>query len=124
MAQGNFRDYLQGENVKVKKYFYVLRPLLAMKWIQQDRGIVPMEFEILVNELIKDKNLKEAIYDLLEKKRAGFESSMSPRIEIISQFIEDELMNLKNELPSFETERDYGSLNDFFVGLLNNELKL
>jgi predicted nucleotidyltransferase len=28
MAQGNFRDYLRGEMVWIKKYFYVLRPYL------------------------------------------------------------------------------------------------
>ena len=31
--------------VRVKKYFYILRPLLAIRWIQQDIGPVPMEFE-------------------------------------------------------------------------------
>ena len=31
MAEGNFREYLKGEMVLVKKYFYVLRPILACK---------------------------------------------------------------------------------------------
>jgi len=29
MATNNFREYLQGKEVKLKKYFYVLRPILA-----------------------------------------------------------------------------------------------
>ena len=33
MARGNYRDYLKGPTVWVKKYFYVLRPLLAIRWI-------------------------------------------------------------------------------------------
>ena len=33
MAEGNYREYLRGEQVKAKKYFYVLRPLLACRWI-------------------------------------------------------------------------------------------
>lgn len=37
MAEGNYREYLQGEIVRAKKYFYVLRPVLACRWIL-DRG--------------------------------------------------------------------------------------
>lgn len=48
MAQGNYRSYLQGETVRLKKYFYVLRPLLAVKWIEQLRGVVPMRFHALL----------------------------------------------------------------------------
>ena len=29
MAEGNYKEYLQRDNVRVKKYFYVLRPILA-----------------------------------------------------------------------------------------------
>ncbi len=32
-AKSNYREYLKGETVRLKKYFYVLRPLLACKWI-------------------------------------------------------------------------------------------
>lgn len=40
MAEGNYREYLQGEIVRAKKYFYVLRPVLACRWIL-DRGTPP-----------------------------------------------------------------------------------
>lgn len=33
MAEGNYREYLRGDMVKAKKYFYVLRPILACRWI-------------------------------------------------------------------------------------------
>jgi predicted nucleotidyltransferase len=31
MAKGNYRQYLHGDQVRLKKYFYVLRPLLALR---------------------------------------------------------------------------------------------
>ena len=49
MAEGNYREYLQGEIVRVKKYFYVLRPVLACQWIL-DRGTPP---PMLFSELLK-----------------------------------------------------------------------
>jgi predicted nucleotidyltransferase len=35
MAEGNYREYLRGDEVWVKKYFYVLRPVLACQWIER-----------------------------------------------------------------------------------------
>ncbi len=48
MAQGNYRDYLQGDTVWLKKYLYVLRPVLACLWIERGYGVVPIEFHKLV----------------------------------------------------------------------------
>lgn len=38
MAKGNYRDYLKGPTIWIKEYFYVLRPLLAIEWIEQGWG--------------------------------------------------------------------------------------
>lgn len=45
MANSNYREYLQSEKVRVKKYFYVLRPTLACKWIENNNTMPPMEFK-------------------------------------------------------------------------------
>jgi predicted nucleotidyltransferase len=97
MAQGNLRDYLKGDTVWVKKYFYVLRPLLAMKWIKEERGIVPMEFDVLVNEMVDDEAVRREIEQLLERKKQGEELAHEPRIPAISDFIEREIEGLKTE---------------------------
>jgi predicted nucleotidyltransferase len=57
MARGNFRNYLKGDTVSVKKYFYVLRPILAIKWIEISSEVVPMEFFcLLASSAIKSKD--------------------------------------------------------------------
>lgn len=91
MARGNFRDYLKGEAIWIKKYFYVLRPILAMNWIERELGVVPTDFNILVEKLVTEPDLRTEIYCLLAAKRAGAELDRGPRIEPISQFIEREL---------------------------------
>ena len=65
MAKRNFREYLQGDLVKVKKYFYVLRPILACIWTESKDSIPPMEFETLVNTLLPESLLKSEINKLL-----------------------------------------------------------
>jgi predicted nucleotidyltransferase len=91
MAKGNFRAYLQGDEIWVKKYFYVLRPVLAILWIEQGLGIVPTDFTIMVDRLVADPETKAAIVQLLAEKRTGAELKTGPRIEPISRFIETHL---------------------------------
>lgn len=97
MAEGNFREYLRGEIVRVKKYFYVLRPVLGCRWIEAGLGPVPMEFGEMVEQVAPSKILKQEIYKLLERKQAGRELDFEPRIPVISDFIETELERLKKQ---------------------------
>lgn len=94
MAEGNFREYLKSDDVRVKKYFYVLRPLLAIKWIEERSEIVPMEFGLMVDELIADPILKSEIEKLIERKKCGEELGREPKIPVISEFIENEMSRI------------------------------
>lgn len=92
MAKRNYRDYLQGEQVKIKKYFYVLRPILACQWIEQIGTMPPMEFDVLVKELIPlNSELRGAIETLLVRKKSGDELDLEPRIGPINVFLEQQI---------------------------------
>jgi predicted nucleotidyltransferase len=97
MAEGNFREYLRGETVRVKKYFYVLRPLLGCRWIEAGFGPVPMEFGALVEKVASSDILKQEIFSLLKRKQSGQELDFEPRIPAISDFIESEIERLKRQ---------------------------
>ncbi|MCU9946846.1 nucleotidyltransferase domain-containing protein [Pseudomonas sp. PDM13] len=90
MAKKNFRGYLQDETVRFKKYLYVLRPLLAVRWLDQGRGRPPMPFEDLLVTL-DDAALLEETHALLQLKRAGTEATYGPRREVLHAFIEAQL---------------------------------
>ncbi|MDD9266096.1 nucleotidyltransferase domain-containing protein [Paenibacillus sp. GCM10023248] len=91
MAKGNFRDYLQGDVVKIKKYFYVLRPILACMWIERHGGMPPMAFEQLVEGVLPESRLKEDIDTLLARKKAGVEFDLEPKISAIHDFLEKQI---------------------------------
>ena len=57
--EGNFREYLRGDVVWVKKYFYVLRPVLAIQWLEANLGPVPTEFGILVDRVVERDDSSE-----------------------------------------------------------------
>ena len=119
MARGNIREYLQGETVWRKKYFYVLRPLLAMRWIDQELGPVPIEFQKLIDATVHDASVRAALEQLIAAKRAGAELDRGPRIPVISDFIASELTRLENTAsdrvdPAPQVER----LNEVFRSTL------
>lgn len=115
MAQGNNRQYLKGDWVWTKKYFYVLRPLLAVKWLERGLGVVPTEFEVLVNEVLESIDLREKIIELIEAKRAGKELDDGPRIPEIGDFIDSELSRLETKEFGEETNKQpMAALNELF----------
>ena len=97
MAEGNFRNYLKGDQVLRKKYLYVLRPIVAILWIERDLGVVPTLFQTVVDAVVDDQEVRAAIDQLLADKRAGKELDYGPRIPEIAQFLETELERLTNE---------------------------
>jgi predicted nucleotidyltransferase len=115
MAQGNHRAYLRADRVRLKKYLYVLRPLLACRWIERGLGPVPMKFESLVDPLVDDAGLRFHIAVLVARKRAGEELDYAQRIPPIDSFIEDELARLEEIAPADGvTAPESDKLDQFF----------
>jgi len=115
MAQGNFREFLQGDQVLRKKYLYVLRPVIAILWIEREWGVVPTRFETALDRVITDTALRSAIDQLLRDKIAGHEMSLGSRIEPISAFLETELARLQARPDLARPPKsDWAALNDLF----------
>ena len=104
MANGNYRQYLQADKVKIKKYFYVLRPILACMWIESYKESPPIEFDKLLTQ-IKEKILLDKIKELLIKKKSGFEFGIEPKIQIINDFIENTLKYFEKAVKTFDTKK-------------------
>lgn len=111
MAGKNNREHLQGETVKLKKYLYVLRPLLACLWLEQQRGPVPMRFQDLVNATVQEPALLQEIDELLHIKRQASEAQMSAPIPAISTFINLHLARLSHEAAPQEERQDFSVLD-------------
>ena len=121
MAKGNFRQYLLEDNVKIKKYFYVLRPILACMWIENQKSSPPMEFEKLLCQ-IHNKELLENINELLKRKKSGVEMGLEPKKETINNFIEFQIKHFENSLTAFDPKKKpgQGKLEEGFVKILEH----
>lgn len=119
MADGNYREYLRGEMVRAKKYFYVLRPLLACRWILRTNTPPPMLFsELAAADL--PAHLNESVQELLRIKMEVPEMKLIPRVNEINAFIEEELPRIKEQIRSLAEEhgQGYDELNELFLKYL------
>lgn len=121
MAKGNYRDYLQTDEVKIKKYFYVLRPVLACKWIEKYNSVPPVEFQALVADLIMDGPLKNEINTLLDRKIRGDELNLEPKVVIINEFLENEINRIEDyaKKTSFPKQDISPILDELFRDILD-----
>lgn len=100
MAKTNYLTHLRGALVKPKKYFYTLRPLLAVRWLERCAQAPPIEFERLLPMLGDEPELREAIDALLVRKRAAAESATIAPVACLQDFIEAELARLDALAPA------------------------
>ena len=119
-ANSNYREYLKGGRVRLKKYFYVVRPILACKWILNKGTPPPMLFSDLV-EAELEADMKPIINDLLNLKMNSPEIEEDRRIDSLNLYIEENLKELKFIIDKYE--KDYNSswdgLNKLFMEGLN-----
>jgi uncharacterized protein len=90
MARNNAREYLRDGQVKLKKYFYILRPLLAIRYIEQDLGVPPVEFANLVSA-VAPQEIHAPIGELLDLKINSPEVAFGPPLPSLNKFIDQEI---------------------------------
>lgn len=118
MARNTFEQDLAGDVVRLKKYFYALRPLLAAGWILERGTVPPMEFATL-RTLIDDAAIQQAIDDLLARKRTADEKATIAPVPLLHAFIAERLpvyLDASSQLPSHQGEAE--PLNRLFRSLL------
>ncbi len=119
MAGNNVRNYLSREQIPRKKYLYALRPILAVRWIEQGRGVVPTEFQKLVESSGLDDELLAEIDELLRQKRATGEMGAGPKLPRIHHFIESEKERFETNPPASAGQRpSMDQLNQLFRELI------
>jgi predicted nucleotidyltransferase len=115
MARRNHDAYLRGERVRHKKYFYVLRPLLAARWIEQGRGPVPMLFATLLETVASRFEFLTVVDELLTRKTAGMEMGEGPRVPAIHDLVAAELPRLEAVAAGMaKTPLDLDPLHELF----------
>lgn len=122
MASQNYREYLKGDLVRVKKNFYVLRPVLACRWILDHGTPPPMLFSKLV-EAELPPSLHPDVQRLLDIKINTPEIKEIARAEAINRYLEKEIDEVKSLISSLPDDQNHSweELNRLFLSQLNHD---
>lgn len=115
-ANKNYHEYLTDNMVKYKKYFYVLRPILACKWIEEKKCPPPVLFDELFNSVLEE-DMKPAVNELLARKIQMSEADKTPKVDFINQYIVKKLTYYKQLISSMSDDRnpDWEPLEKIFL---------
>ena len=119
-AIGNYREYLKGDVVRLKKYFYVVRPILACKWILEKGCPPPMLFSDLVDAELPPA-MRPIIGRLLEQKMTTPEMGEGKRVDALNMYIDETLSQLKIEIDALPQDHKAGwePLNTLFLSIVD-----
>lgn len=117
MAKSNVRSNFATSEVVLKKYLYVLRPVLACLWLMQKHTVPPTEFSKLVEEVLPVE-LKVSVDELLAVKMKSGEKEKGERIPQIDSFIETKLNEATVFPVSKEEQENYGKLDNLFLEIV------
>ncbi len=119
IAKNSYLKKDSPQEIKLKKLFYVLRPLMAAKWIILKDEVPPMDIPNLI-KVITDQNIVDHIHDLLELKRIANEDYVHNVDTLISDYIKNEFDEISSieiidrEVPSTD------SLNEAFLRFIED----
>lgn len=116
IAKNKFEEIMGTDQVKIKRYFYILRPILACMWIEKNNSTPPMEFSKLIAEQELKDSLINEIHKLLEKKTCGLEIDIEPKSPEIIEFLKNKITHYEKYLKTVRKEKpsDYRALNVVF----------
>lgn len=115
MAEGNFKSEFSTDKVKVKRYFYVLRPLLACKWILEKGTPPPVPFETLLESQLEE-GMKPYIQHLLNLKKNVPEMKKILPVPEVNEYLVKSIQEIRMKLAAMspEPEKGWDVLNRWF----------
>src|SRR5690606_29620391 len=96
----------------------LMRAVLACQWLVERGSAVPMEFGVLLDELLPDGNVREIVDGLLDRKRAGVELGEGPAIPELSAFIVEKMESFGEAVEGTEFAKPWEPLDDYFRATL------
>lgn len=123
----NYRSMMSGRvnsgdeaSRSVKDWFYIIRPLLAMKWLEKNQAPVPMRFDRLADQTVVDAYLRSELRRLVELKSRAGEKDRPDAPEAVVDFVRAELSGRFDSPPPPADDAKLGptDLDDLFLAVL------
>jgi predicted nucleotidyltransferase len=114
IAKGAMDTVANDSEIKIKKLFYVLRPLLAAKWCLEKQGIAPMTIGPLMT-LLPDP-FKKQVRELITLKATAAESFVIKINADLKTYLDNEFARISDASAHLKQDHfDASTLDEFFV---------
>ena len=99
MARHQWRRIRSDNPVRVKTYLYALRTVLCCRWIVAHQSPPPMRIAELIEGLVTDPELIDAVRGLIRMKSRGTETVGTERLPKLDSFLLQALERLSQTIP-------------------------
>lgn len=120
LAKKTYKIYCGGESVRLKKYFYVLRPIFACRWVLDFGSAPPIEFETLKNKYLDGAEL-EIVDALMRQKSNAVESGEISPVKALHIYIDAQLEQLQQRVAALPPREyhDWAHINEAFKSIVD-----
>lgn len=119
MARGAWAGFSDSGEGRLKKFFYVLRPLLAARYIAEHQSLPPMTFEALL-PMLREADVRAAVDALVLRKREVNEDYVTTLPAAVRTFVQNTFRELESTNVPRTGPRGAADLDAFFRDAVRN----
>ncbi|MBK1879867.1 nucleotidyltransferase domain-containing protein [Pelagicoccus mobilis] len=113
MAKGVAADHFDGQQIKIKKLFYILRPLFACLWIEKHQSMPSTVFQDMLTPDLASEDVLEAIAKIQKQKETAAEGFIIEAPDVVKNWIDQ---TVADTLPAGTKEKaSWEPLNELML---------
>ncbi len=120
IAQNKLNEIVSDSEVRLKKYFYILRPIANLNFIYQHGKMPYMEYDKTIAEIDINKAVYDEIQTISRIKQASNESFIIKNNDILIDYFNEEIELFKDRINEYKVEKnkDYEEVDTVFKSII------
>lgn len=119
MAKGTAADHFDGNQIKIKKLFYILRPLFACLWIKKHLSMPSTIFQNMLTPDLASPEVLYAIANIQKQKETAAEGHLIKAPDVVKNWIDQTIahaQSVADALPAGTKEKaSWDPLNELML---------
>jgi predicted nucleotidyltransferase len=122
LARKMFIEITSSDNAKIKKYFYILRPIANLNYIYRFRKMPDMEYDRTLAKISPPPDILTAINALKEQKMIMLEHDRIPAHGLLTDYFKAEIERFDCLLKDMKHDKktDYTALDEAFRAIIED----
>jgi len=125
LARKMLVEITEAAEAKIKKYFYILRPIANLNYIHQYRKMPYMEYDKTLDATNPPYDIFAAIRELREKKVSSLEHDKIPQHTLLINYFNSEISRFESILKEMKYEKNtnYDAIDEAFMLIIEEVWK-